>query len=164
MNWLLDNDFQEEDNEKIEIKEIPSKMLPAGIGYVVIPREVDEDEYKKDVMISGRISIYGGLGFGFFHNVPVDREVLQRIVFPKKQGEYGSPIVWVNIPKHNIPVIVAILKNEDDYHPLQENQKRITKTNDNGDIVDIDMNPEKNHLVMTVNGNKQDLKPRMVIK
>lgn len=164
MSWILGNDFENIDEEKIEIKGIPTGIQSAGVGFIIIPREADIDEYKDDVMRSGKVSIYGGLGYGYFHNVPVDRDVIQRIRFPENQGEYGSPVVWVNIPKHNIPVIIAILKNEEDYHPLTENQKRITKTNDKGDLVDIDMNPEQNRLTITVNGNKEDLRPKIIFK
>lgn len=164
MDWIQGHDFEFIDEEEIGIREIPSGNLGAGVGFIVIPSGVDIELYKEDVLRTGRVSIYGGLGHSFFHNVPIDREVLQRIKFPKKVGEYGTPIVWINIPKHNVPIIVACLKYEDDFHQLSENQKRLTKTSKNGDLVDIDMNPEKGQLVVTVNGNTDGDRPKIIFR
>lgn len=124
-------------DEQIGIQGVPTGNLSAGVGYIIIPKDVDVKLYKKDVYRSGRVSIYGGYGYGDFHNVPVDREVLQRIKFPDKAGKYGTPVVWVNIPKHNEPIIIATLKYDDEFHSLSEHRVRFTKSVD-GKLVDVD--------------------------
>jgi hypothetical protein len=142
-DWITGNDFDEDIQEnEISIKGLPSGNLPAGIGYVIIPLGVDLELYIEDCYRSGRISMYGGLGYSNMHQVPVDREVLQRIKFPDKVGEHGSPVVWVNIPKYNSPVIISCLKHDDELHVLQEFQKRITRIDEKGNGVDLDMNPK----------------------
>jgi len=105
----LGHDFEFVDNEDLGIKEIPSGILSSGVGYIIIPTEVDIDEFIEDAMRTGRVSIDGGFGHGQFHNVPIDRDALQRIKFPDDEGKHGTPVVWVNIPKHNVPVIVGFL-------------------------------------------------------
>lgn len=163
-DWIMGNDFDEEEEETIGVKELPSGILNAGVGYVIIPLGIDPDIYMEDAIRSGRISMYGGLGHGNFHKVAVDREVLQRISFPKKVGEYGSPVVWVNIPKHNSPVVIATLKHDDDFHQLRRFQKRITKVDENGNSIDVDMNPSNAQLIITVDANENDKTPEMILK
>lgn len=163
--WILKNDLPEQvDDEKIGIKEIPTGNLAAGVGYIIIPMGVDPNVYKEDVYRSGRCSVYGGYGHGYFHNVLIDREVIQRIKFPTQVGELGTPVVWLNIPKHNEPIIVACLKHEDDFHPLQENQKRTTRMSNDGNLVDIDMNPNNSTLTITVRGEVADKVPRIIFR
>lgn len=165
VDWILDHEFSNElPEETIGIKGVPSGNLSAGVGFIIIPKGVDPELYVEDVMVSGRVSIYGGLGHSQFHNVLVDREVLQRLKFPKKVGEYGTPVVWVNIPKHNSPIIVACLKYDDDFHPLKENQKRITKETTEGNLVDIDLDPSQSRLTITVNSNSNELPASVIFK
>jgi len=128
-----------------------SGNLPAGIGFVIIPENVDIEEYKQDVYNTGRISIFGGYGHSNFYNVHIDRESLQRVKFPKKSGEMGSPVVWINIPKHNEVVVVACLKYDKDFFSHSENRKRITAT-DSGNIVDVDLDAKKGTISISGNG------------
>jgi hypothetical protein len=119
--------------------------LEAGVGFVIIPDNLDVDEYKKDVYQTGRVSINGGYGHSNFYNILVDREVIQRIKFPKKAGELGSPVVWLNIPKHNEPIVIACLKYDEDYFSISENRRRLTETyKDN--IVDLDLDAKNGRI------------------
>lgn len=142
-----------EDNEEIlGIKGIPSSNLPAGVGYVIIPNNVDIKTYKEDVYRSGRISIYGGYGHSNFYNILIDREVLQRIKFPDKVGEMGSPVVWINIPKHNEPIVISCIKYDEDFHSISEFRSRTTRGND-GNLVDLDLDGKKGKATLNIVGN-----------
>jgi hypothetical protein len=142
-----------DDETTLGIKGIKGENQPCGVGFVIIPKNIDVELYKKDVYDSGRISIYGGYGNSYFHNVLIDREVLQRIVFPKKVGEYGSPVVWLNIPKHNEPIVVACLKYDEDFHSLGEFRARTTRGNA-GNLVDFDMDGKKGKVTLNIVGNQ----------
>jgi hypothetical protein len=144
-----------EEAENLGIKGLPSGNLPAGVGYIIVPKGVDIDLYKEDVYRSGRISMNGGYGYGDFHNVLVDREVLQRLKFPERPGQQGTPVVWVNIPKHNEPVIVACLKYEDEYHSLSEQKVRMTRGM-NGNMVDLDLDGKSGKITITASGMDKD--------
>lgn len=150
-----ENPFVIQHDETIGIKGTKNSMLPAGVGAIIIPKDTDPNEYIQDVMVSGRVSIWGGVGYGNFHNVPVDREVLQRLKFPKQIGEYGSPVVWINVPKHNSPVVISCLKYDDDFYQLEENQKRTTRYNERGSMVDFDMNPNNNQITLMLKGSDE---------
>lgn len=126
--------------------------LPTGVGFVILPDNVDIQEYKDDVYRSGRITIYGGYGHSNFNNVLIDRETLQRVRFPKKSGEMGTPVVWVNIPKHNEVVVVAALKYDEDYFSLSEFRKRTTAYDEEGNFVDIDLDAKKGKITITGSG------------
>lgn len=142
----------EENDEILGIKGIPSENLPCGVGFVIIPNNVDIKTYKEDVYRSGRISIYGGYGHSNFYNILIDREVLQRVKFPEKVGEMGSPIVWINIPKHNEPIVIACLKYDEDFHSTSEFRSRTTRGND-GNLVDFDLDGKKGKATLNIVGN-----------
>jgi hypothetical protein len=143
------------EDEEIGIKGLPSGNLSAGVGHIIIPKGVDIDLYKEDVYRSGRVSMNGGYGYGDFHNILVDREVIQRIKFPERPGQQGSPVVWVNIPKHNEPVIVGCLKFEDEYHSISEQRVRFTR-GVNGNVVDLDLDGKKGKITISVNALEVD--------
>jgi hypothetical protein len=140
-------------DEILGIKGIAADNQNAGVGFVIIPKHVDTKTYKEDVYRSGRISIYGGYGHSNFNNILVDREVLQRIKFPNNSDEKGSAVVWINIPYHNEPIVIACLKYDEDFHSLSENRKRDTKSDSNGNMVDFDQdgNNAKAKLQITAN-------------
>lgn len=145
----------EDEFEQIGVKGIPSGNMPAGVGFIIIPKNVDLDEYKEDVYRTGRVSINGGYGYGDFHNVAVDREVLQRIKFPESAGKMGTPVVWVNIPKHNEPIIIACLKYDDEYHSLSEQRVRLTRGM-NGKLVDLDLDGDKGKITISCSSLDKD--------
>jgi hypothetical protein len=124
----------------------------AGVGFVIIPENVDIDLYKEDVYRSGRISIYGGYGHANFYNILIDREALQRVRFPEKSGEMGSPVVWVNMPKHNEPIVVSTLKYDEDFHSLSEFRNRTTHETE-GNLVDFDLDAKKGKVTLNIVGN-----------
>jgi len=143
------------DNDEIlGIKGIPSENLSAGVGYVIIPDGEDRDKYIEDVYRSGKISIYGGYGHSNFYNIHIDREVLQRIQFPKKPNQYGSPVVWLNVPKHNEPIVISCLKYDETLHTLSEFRKRLTRSF-NGSMVDVDLDAKKGKITISAKGNKE---------
>lgn len=135
------------------IRGISETNLSAGIGFIIIPENIDIDLYKEDVFRTGRVSIYGGYGHSNFHNVLVDRDVIQRINFPNKVGEFGTPVVWINIPKHNEPIIIACLKYDDVFHSISENRSRITRIKDEK-TVDLDLNANNSKVILNVKSDE----------
>lgn len=150
--------------EKLETKGVKSGSENVGIGFVIIPKLVDVKTFIQDALGRGRISINGGYGFGDFHDVPVDREVLQRIVFPKKSGEYGSPVVWLKVPKHESPIVISCLKYDDDFYEIKKNGKRITRNSDSGNLADIDIDPESSRITINLLSKDDNIDPEIIIK
>lgn len=99
---------------------IETGNLPAGIGYIAIPDDIDRDKYVEDCYRTNSVTIFGGIHYGFFHNVFVDVDSMQKIKFPKDSKSFGSPVMWVNVPVFNKPAIIAVFKYTDDYEALEE--------------------------------------------
>lgn len=133
-----------------------SGNLHAGVGFVIIPDNLDIDEYKEDVYQSGRISIFGGYGHSNFYNILIDKDSIQKIEFPEKAGEMGSPVVWINLPKHNEPIIIACLKYDEDYYSLSENRKRLTAKHKN-QVIDLDLDAKNNRITLSAKGDDEPI-------
>lgn len=152
----------EDEVEEMGIKGVPTGNLNAGVGFIIIPKNVDVDLYKENVYRTGKVSMNGGYGYGDFHNVNVDREVLQRIKFPEKVGAMGSSVVWINMPKHNEPIIVACLKYDSDFHPLGEQKFKITRGMNNN-LVDFDMDGKTGKITISAASMSKDYKSEIEI-
>lgn len=138
--------------EILGVKGINGENLSSGVGFVIIPPGIDKNIFKKDCYMSNTVSM-AGFDFGHIHNVHVDKEVMQRIKFPDEVGEMGSPVVFINIAKHNVPIIIACLKEEKDIFTVHENKTRSTKSSGQK-IVDLDMDAEDGKVSISVSGDE----------
>lgn len=148
-------------DESMGINGVPSDTPTAGVGYVIVPKGVDAKSYIEKCYKSNTISMYSGFGGGHYHNVSVDDEVMQKLSFPDSPDKYGSPVVWVNIPKHNKPLIIASVKYDDDTYELETNSRRITKSF-NGNMIDIFLKANSSTIDVNVVGN-DDTSPKVKI-
>jgi len=125
-------------NETIRPIEIGFSMASAGIGYIIIPdsSNIDKEQFVEDCYRSNTVAMKGGVDQGIFYDVSIDKEVLKSIDFPQKKGLIGSPVVWVNIPPYNKPVIIAVLKGKDDYYLNAEGEWNLSREY-NGNHIDI---------------------------
>lgn len=80
----------------------------SGIGYVVIPEGCNVAEYIQSCYRNSSISISGGYGCTYMHNVKVTIDALNNIKFPTK-GELGSPVVWIRESFTNRAVVIGVL-------------------------------------------------------
>lgn len=141
------------EEEVLGVKGFEAENLPCGVGFVIIPPGIDRETYIKDVYSTGRISINGGQQHSNFYDILIDREVLQRIRFPEMEGKLGTPVVWINLPKHNEPIVIACLKFDGEFYSLSEFRTRTTHSKD-GNSVDFDLDGKKGKITINVNGNK----------
>lgn len=111
--------------EVLGIRSLDTGIGSAGVGFVVVPEEVDRNQYIKDCYRTNTVTINGGKGYGYFSAVNVDVNVMQNIEFPVDKDNRGTPVVWVKDAISQLPVIVAVLRKQNNYYSLNENQKRI---------------------------------------
>lgn len=151
-------------NKTIRPIEIPSGNQPAGIGYITIPDvdEVDREQFVEDCYRSHTVCIHGGVHYGIFYNVSIDKEVLKTIIFPKEKGGMGSPIVWVNIKPWNKPVIVAVLKYENDYYLNKEGELNNSRELD-GNHIDMSAKAAKGSVDLTIT-TQAGINPKLRVK
>lgn len=80
----------------------------SGIGYVVIPEGCNVAEYIQSCYRNSSISISGGYGCTYMHNVRVTIDALNNIKFPTEK-ELGSPVVWIRDSFTNRAVVIGVL-------------------------------------------------------
>lgn len=82
----------------------------SGIGYVVIPDNIEAAEYVQRCYRTHSISIGGGNGASAMHNVKVTEGVLNNIKFPNGD-KLGSAVVWIRESFTNKPIVIGVLKS-----------------------------------------------------
>lgn len=123
-----------------------------GIGYVVLPIDIERDDYLRDCFLQGRVSLKTEEGT-YFHKVPIDPWVFNFIEFPVDVNSNGTMVTWVLIPNNNHPVIVGRVLKNDELSGLSENDFKLTrKLGDN--FVEISGNPSSSHLNLILNSLK----------
>lgn len=140
-------------------KGIPSGNLYAGVGYVILPKGQDIETYKENCYRTNTITIDGGVGHPLFQDLFIDLDSIQRIEFPKAEREYGSPVVWINIPKHNRPVVIAVLKPDGQIIPLDEGTHKVTKVY--GDNM-VDFSMDSKNGILNIGISTTDETPAVV--
>ena len=113
--------------QKIEIPNIgisrpKNDIGEIGVGFVIIPSDVERADYILDCYKTNTVTIQGGWGYGCFNNVDVDPEVMKRIEFPDVPEEKGTAVVWVKDDVSQLPIIIATIRKQEDYYALDENQ------------------------------------------
>lgn len=143
------------EDEVIGIRNLDTGIGSAGVGFVVVPSEVDRVQYINDCYRTNTLTINGGKGYGYFSGVHADINVMQNIKFPTDEENRGTPVVWVKDAVSQLPVIVAVLRKQGEYYSLNENQfrlKRGTKTRN----VEIFIDGSTSALDITILGDKEE--------
>jgi hypothetical protein len=129
----------------------------AGVGFVVVPEGIDRLEYIENCYRTNTIAMSGGTGYGYFFNVNVDSNVMQHIQFPTNIDEdlRGTAVVWVKDSIHNVPVVVASLRKQDDFYILDENQYLVKRETETTSVV-LFADGSKSLYEINVIGNKEN--------
>lgn len=130
--------------DTIGIVKVDTGVGTGGVGFLVVPDEIDRIQYIQDCYRTQTVTINGGEGYGYFNAVRCPQSILENLIFPTEESR-GTPIVWVKDGMTHLPVVVAWLRPEGDYYALGENQWRVTKGND------------KRNVEIFIDGNTADL-------
>lgn len=122
------------DDEIIGIRNLDTGIGSAGVGFVVVPAEVDRTQYIKDCYRTNTLTINGGSGYGYFSGVHVDINVMQCIKFPTDETNRGTAVVWVKDAISQLPVIVGVLRRQNEYYALDENQFKLKRGTDSTNV------------------------------
>lgn len=113
--------------KKLGIRNLDTGIGTAGVGFVVVPSDKEREQYIADCYRTNTLTINGGQGYGYFRGVPTDMHVMQCIEFPYDEINRGTPVVWVKDAISQLPVIVAVLRKQDDYYSLDERQFKLKR-------------------------------------
>ena len=143
------------EDEVIGIRNLDTGVGSAGVGFVVVPSEVDRVQYINDCYRTNTLTINGGKGYGYFSGVHADINVMQNIKFPTDEENRGTPVVWVKDAVSQLPVIVAVLRKQGDYYSLDENQYRLKRGTETRNV-EIFIDGNTTGLDITVLGDKDE--------
>jgi len=120
---------------QISQRGVPGIRSSAGVGYVAIAKDVDRDVFVENCFRTGTIAVQTNFG-EFLNKVKISKSALKYVEFPADYKGLGSEVVWVNIPKHNVPIVVGVLLKDDEFLNVSENQFLLHKEKD-GSVVEI---------------------------
>jgi hypothetical protein len=101
-----------------------------GLGWIIIPDNVDREQYIQTVFREERVDIYledGGMANGAY----ISRELIQLLVFPQDIKAKGSRVAFITEPVKNILIVVGVISDDDDSQLLEEGmfQRRVESSN-----------------------------------
>lgn len=117
----------------IGIVKVDTGVGSGGVGYLVVPEEIDRVQYIEDCYRTQTVSINAGEGYGYFNAVRCPQNVLENLKFPTENNR-GTPVLWIKDGMSHLPVIVGWLRKEGDYYALGENQWRTSRGNDKRNV------------------------------
>jgi len=101
---------------------INSERKRSGTGNIIIPSDIDRDDYIKYVYQTGELFIITPSG-EVIKDARVSKEVLQCIDFPNNPEDTGTLVCWVNIPILNQCMILGTLLNLGEMYSYKEYEK-----------------------------------------
>lgn len=99
----------------------------SGVGYIVIPKDVNTAEYVQRCYRNHSVSISGGYDSTYMHGVKITEEALNKIKFPDNDDGLGSPVVWLRDSFTNRAVVIGTLKTAGESNMVQGSQQRIVQ-------------------------------------
>jgi len=107
----------------------PSKRLgvgesrpPIGVGHIIIPPNIDRDDYIKYAYQTGEVMIITNTG-EVIKDAKIPHHIVREIIFPKESIERGSLIYWNNVPLLNQVIVSGILYSPGQMYPYSEDTK-----------------------------------------
>lgn len=131
---------------------------PFGVGYLIIPIDVNRDEFVRHCLNTSTVSIINN-NYEIIHNVSVIEQVLDSLVFPnqnKTTFELGSSVLYINDMIHNIPIITGTLRKLDEFKPLLSEKELRYFTADNDCNISQSFNPKNNLIATNINSASND--------
>lgn len=145
------------EEEVIGIQNIDTGIGSAGVGFVVVPSNIDREQYINDCYRTNTLTINGGKGYGYFSGVHADINVMQNISFPNDEENRGTAVVWVKDAISQFPVIIGVLRKQNEYYSLAENQYRLKKDNiEKTRVVELFIDGDTSSLDVNIVGDKDE--------
>ena len=142
------NDIYELLNEKLK------SLTYVGIGYVIIPSDVNREEYIENCYVNEEVSIYPETGGTCYNNVKVSVNCLNNLEFPEG-GNFGSCVVYILHPTQKIPIVVGILSKKDEGFTLNYKLFKLMKSL-GGNSVSITGDGVNGNLVINVHSEEDE--------
>ena len=131
------------------------KRESSGMGWIIIPSDIDRDEYIKGVYSTGYCMMITD------HNHPV-REValpyhiIREVEFPAAAAERGSLVSWMSVPKTQQLVIVGILQAPGKSSPYKERTGVEEQKNKSTRVARVMSADDKSYTISVTSGEEDE--------
>lgn len=126
-----------------------------GLGYVVVPPDVDRDTYIANCYLNETVSILPDNGGFSFNNIKVSKSALQDIEFPKGKDGLGSCVVYLLHPRMKYPIIIAVIGKNNESAVLNYKEFKLTKSDGTNSVTILGSGTEGN-LFLSVESEGED--------
>lgn len=134
----------------IGLQHIEGYSPTVGVGYIVIPTDIDRASYINYCYSNNRVSIKCEDG-SYYNRVPIDKTTINLIEFPFEATDLGTGVVFVTEPTRNLPIIIAALAKNDEVKNLSEGQFKLRRKF--GDkVIEIFGDEKTGNLTLNVSG------------
>lgn len=103
----------------------------SGLGYVIIPFDVEREEYISTCYSRERVCLLMEQGGNMVKDCYISKSALKDIYFPNPSSvdkvQTGSAVIWVADSFNNKPVVVAVISKEDETDLLSQYKFRQRK-------------------------------------
>lgn len=126
-----------------------------GLARVIVPSDVDRDQYVADCYRTGRIDLYDENQGTYLKQCYATNEVLANLKFPRGVGDIGDPVVWVAQPTiFNRPMVIGTFPSGDRMRLGTDQTIEIHKEWDKG-YVDVTADAKDGSLNVVVHGQEK---------
>lgn len=137
--------------EYVSTQPAPGYRDSAGIGYVIIPSDVDRRRFITQCYRKGTISLLLENG-GVLDNVLITKEALKLIDFPEKANTKGSLLVWINQPKKQLPIVIGSLSKTNEFVNFGKNKGSLARYTTNF-VSEVLVDADNGTIVITSNSS-----------
>lgn len=139
---------------------------PVDYGYIIVPTNVDRDDYVTTCYRRERVTIVGDNGQGIIKDCYISRTAIREINFPIDDTEMGDAVAYIVNSFNNKPIIVGRISKESESQILEEGEFRLEKSYKNskvsvtgksktGDLlIDVENNDGTGALIINVSGKE----------
>ena len=111
-----------------------NQSYSTGIGYITIPTDADRDSFIETCFRRERIAIQLDEGGSIIQNCHIDKDVLQKIDFPKDKTDLGSCVVYICDRFIRKPIIIGVISKRNESQLLRENSFKRSVKSDSGRV------------------------------
>lgn len=111
-----------------DLKTYVKGNISVGIGYIIVPPDVDRQKYIDTCYAKETVSMY--LDFGGFsvNNVRVSVDALNLIEFPKEGEDFGSCVIFCLHPQKKFPIVLSVINKDEECLSLHYKEFKRTKS------------------------------------
>lgn len=134
-----------------DILNLIGTKIHINIGYIIVPPDVDRDNFIANCYSKEEVSIYPETGGTSYNRVKITCDALQTIEFPEEGDAFGSMVLFFLHPIQRYPIVFGVLDKKNECKLLQWKQFKLVKSYKNSEV-DIVGDAARSSLLIKVKG------------